>query len=974
MATSTVHFCCEDTVSLKDDKHMVGIIDRSFGDVDSHEPKPQREYPDDIQRHKDIPKEQFNKFMRTGVPPRGTVLVAWQTGVKTELIPEERLELLDRALYVGDVVKKNARDPMSGTVVGTKTVVSLLPRSTFQCGRSIFPMHEVDNYAIRGVLAEELINVHEYQEGALVIYGDWMGRIEEVYDEITVKLSNNSVVVVEDPMDLEPDDHVVERISVGDWVTTKKGNLRRGRWQYGAFDPNVKPHGVVVETRPFELDVHWLTRRPTLPVAAADLMEPPSTLYRDDFESDRFFIYDASGSDASTLPQEANGQGPSYHVAEVSVGDRVRFKDLDGAAVKYDGTSRLPNGVSRGTLCKTPRTETLGYDMNVFTVMETHSEVTVQWQDLSITTQPSTSLIPDPNVEDDDEVWPGEIVCTKENTSETVDPLWATKPAKIGVVQEVKPRDRIASVCWFSSHNIRFFEEHILPGRDLGDISETTEEVSLYDIRSTPSLTRRRGDFVLIDSDDSPVATDQGSYWFGKIVRPQSPYWFGEVIDLGLDGKVTVRLGAIKPVVDIRVPISHVTLVYSSDMDSQFDFMPTLEGESVDDDSDAYDSDFDAEEFEEMWAEYEDGDAEPLEDDNEGGWTTEDETTDDDDESMPDLEEPERAMDTSKTTPEVLSDSEHRKPPETSTPVQPFQPTTEIHAPAEVPTASVEDGPLAPFLILDTPPPADHHYLDTPTPASSTLMKRIAKEHKILRSSLPPQIYVRTWESRLDLLRVLIIGPLETPYEYAPFVIDFHLAPPFPSSPPQAFFHSWTNGNGPVNPNLYEDGKICLSLLGTWHADEKGESWSEKRSTVLQVLVSVLGLVLCREPYYNEAGYDGLRGGAETKIASGLYSERAYFRAKGFIVHALEKGVEPFGEVLRHLYTEKSPGAPHLLEKAISKAKDIIERSEEAAQEAERDGLSMISLGAVVMLKRQVERLEALCGEEDTSGDQVMSG
>jgi ubiquitin-protein ligase len=29
---------------------------------------------------------------------------------------------------------------------------------------------------------------------------------------------------------------------------------------------------------------------------------------------------------------------------------------------------------------------------------------------------------------------------------------------------------------------------------------------------------------------------------------------------------------------------------------------------------------------------------------------------------------------------------------------------------------------------------------------------------------------------------------------------------------------------GRCNPNLYEDGKVCLSILGTWQG-EKSESW-----------------------------------------------------------------------------------------------------------------------------------------------------
>ena len=45
-----------------------------------------------------------------------------------------------------------------------------------------------------------------------------------------------------------------------------------------------------------------------------------------------------------------------------------------------------------------------------------------------------------------------------------------------------------------------------------------------------------------------------------------------------------------------------------------------------------------------------------------------------------------------------------------------------------------------------------------------------------------------------------------------------------------------TTGNGTVrfNPNLYSDGKVCLSLLGTWEGAQ-GEKWSAETSTILQV-------------------------------------------------------------------------------------------------------------------------------------------
>ncbi|KAF2705277.1 hypothetical protein K504DRAFT_460532 [Pleomassaria siparia CBS 279.74] len=961
MATDVVRFCVEDTVSLKSDKYMVGVVDRSFGDVDSHEPRPQRDYGDDIECHDDIPRDQFTKFMRAGIPPRGTVLVSWQTQFKTELIPEARLDLLDRALCVGDVVKRDVKDPMSGTVIGTKATCTLFPASMFNSGQLTQGL--TDELSIRGISADELINVHEYNEGALVVYNDWIGRIDQVQDEVAIRLSNNSVVIVENADDLENDDTVLDRISVGDTVKTKKGNLRRGRWKYGAYEPNIRPQGMVVETRTVTLDVRWLARRFGGGTALSDIMEPPPRLTTDDLDQPSFHVYDASPNAVAALPVLDNYEDRSYHVAEIAVGDHVRFKDLTGAAIKYDGTHTLPDGSPQGKLTRLPRTESLGYDLNVYIVLQTHTKVTVQWQDLSITEDMSPSLVPDPNVEDDDEVWPGEIVCTKDQRIERdTDTQWTFEPAKVGVVQSVKPRDRIATVRWFQHPKVQFLGEDLIPPSETGPLHESTEDVSLYDIRSTPSLTRRRGDFVLIHPDSVVGVRD---------ICPLGPDWFGEIIDLGLDGKVTVRLGAAKPVVDVRLAVEHVTLVYSSDMDNSMFDMPTLEGESVED-SEEDDSDFDSASFNEMWIEYEGMEGEPIGNSNEEDWSTEEEEEDDDNDSMPGLETPDR-VETSKTTPELHSEGEQISPMGMNRSTDITVSSAPISCPMDVddPPVSIPpphgdcldadaDAPLESFLILDTPPPSNHHYLDVFSASSSAFTRRIAKEHKILRTSLPPNIFVRTWESRLDLIRVLMIGPSDTPYEYAPFVIDFHLDSSYPQVPPEAFFHSWTNGDGPCNPNLYEDGKICLSLLGTWHSDERNEGWSPTKSTLLQVLVSIMGLVLVKEPYYNEAGYDVHRQAPETKLSSALYTERAYFRARAFIVRALTTDVDPFKEEIKYLYLSKMDGAPRLLEKAITASKDVLEQSEQVEDGVERDGLRRISLGAVVMLRRQVQRLEAL--------------
>jgi ubiquitin-conjugating enzyme E2 O len=943
-----VVFCVEDTVGLKDDKTSVGIVDRSFGDVDSHEPRPQRDYGEDIERHADISEEDFAKFMKSGIPPRGTVLVAWSTQVKTELVPEAKLQVLDRALYVGDVVKRNSDEHMSGTVIGARAVCTLLPATQYDGGQITQAIS--DDFSIRNVPADELLHIHEFNEGALVVYGDWVGRIENVYDEVAVRLSNNSVVIVEDPTELEQDDVGGERLSVGATIKTKKGNLRRGRWRYGAFDPHIRPEGVVVETRSIEIDVQWLGRSIDARNIAFHAEEPPATLGRDEFESPTFFKYDASSSAAGTLPMSGIGSGPngrSFHVTEVAVGDRVRFKDLAGAAVKYDGTHTLPNGYPQGKLTRVPRTESLGYDLNVFLILQTHTTVTVQWQDLTVTEDLSISLLPDPNVEDEDEVWPGEIVLSKEGTGgESTGVASIRFPAKVGVVQAVKSRDRIAQVRWFTNPKIEFFGPDLLPPSKTGELSADVEDVSLYDIYSFPGITRRRNDFVLIHPNaivdlDAPL-------------NVTGPAWFGEVIDLGLDGRLTVRLGAADPVVDVKVLYEGVTLIYSSDMADELLNMHSIDDESMDDSDEEYVSDFENASFNEMWIEYEDmGGEQPVGED--GDWSTEDEDGDsDDDTSMPDLEEI-GTVDTSKTTPESKSPTVKEQQADTLHPPEPTTPMDE-GKPELAESADI----LSSFLILDTPPPSDHHFITHTAASSTAFMRRIHKEHKILSSSLPPNIFVRTWDSRLDLIRVLIIGPNETPYEYAPFVIDFHLCSTYPQTPPEAYFHSWTNGHGPVNPNLYEDGKICLSLLGTWHTDERNEGWSPAKSTLLQVLVSIMGLVLVKEPYYNEAGYDVHRSAPETKLNSALYTERAYFRSRAFIHHALTNEVAPFKQELNYLYRSQGGDAPKLLDKAVEAAKEVVERSASGSEEGERDGLRTVSLGAVVMLKRQVEKLEAL--------------
>lgn len=316
-----------------------------------------------------------------------------------------------------------------------------------------------------------------------------------------------------------------------------------------------------------------------------------------------------------------------------------------------------------------------------------------------------------------------------------------------------------------------------------------------------------------------------------------------------LDGQLTVRLGALQYVVDVIIRAESLFVALGSEADfseeggsdSYDDDMSLDEDEEISESEDDM-HDYDIDTYNDTW--YETSGVEgsyAVARNEDGAWSTEDEDDEDEEDEDNDSEDSDANLDKTADTPmpdAKQSETEAMKP-DSSPPNQ--SPTNQALCPK-----------FPSFSILETEVPANHHFLNAEGSLSIGGIRRVHREHKILNDSLPDGVFVRTWESRLNLMRVVIIGPVDTPYEFAPFMIDFFLPALFPITPPDTFFHSWTGGSGAINPNLYEDGKICLSLLGTWPADETNETWSGGKSTLLQVIVSLLGLVLVKEPYYSE--------------------------------------------------------------------------------------------------------------------------
>jgi ubiquitin-protein ligase len=156
--------------------------------------------------------------------------------------------------------------------------------------------------------------------------------------------------------------------------------------------------------------------------------------------------------------------------------------------------------------------------------------------------------------------------------------------------------------------------------------------------------------------------------------------------------------------------------------------------------------------------------------------------------------------------------------------------------------------------------PHDHRYIkhSSVKPDQKALI-RILSEISSFKTGLPlnwgSSIWVRVPKNNINLFSFLISGPKDTPYENGLFEFHAYLPPDYPTSIPQVLIHTTGNGTVRFNPNLYDTGKVCLSLLGTWSGQD-GETWNPKTSTFLQVMVSIQSLILVEDPYFNEPGYE----------------------------------------------------------------------------------------------------------------------
>jgi ubiquitin-protein ligase len=152
-----------------------------------------------------------------------------------------------------------------------------------------------------------------------------------------------------------------------------------------------------------------------------------------------------------------------------------------------------------------------------------------------------------------------------------------------------------------------------------------------------------------------------------------------------------------------------------------------------------------------------------------------------------------------------------------------------------------------------------------------------------------------------------VFGPEGTPYEDCPMLYHFEIPSTFPFDPPKVLFRTY-DGQTRFHPNMYKDGKCCLSILHTW----EGPKWAStmRLSTVLITLQSLMDT----EPLLHEPGCPDAKGPKGKEYAQ--FVEHSCMR---YILERAEKKPLDIFKPFVTFFNDRLGGILERLEKRIQK-------------------------------------------------------
>ncbi|KAL3628877.1 putative ubiquitin-conjugating enzyme E2 23 [Castilleja foliolosa] len=908
------------------------------------------------------------------------VRVLWMDGSETTEVTND-VEIIDRGFLHGDYVA-SASDPTGqiGVVVDVNINVDLLAH---------------DGSILKGKPSKELRRIRNFTVGDHVILGPWLGRIEDVFDNVTVQLDDGSVckVMKADPLHLKPvgknileDGHFPyypgQRVKA-----TSSSVFKNSRWLSGLWKAN-RLEGTVTKVTVGSVYIYWIASAGYGPDSATtpaeeqspknlkllscfahtnwqlgdwcllpSSQETSSTLMKKGLlkldsndsaqdEPECNETGDESGAEVAAAAESSGNTKSMENSLEASLRNNADKSDSNASADRLCNSSvpapkevvhetwplhrkRIRKAVVRKD--KKSRKKVENFERALL-IVNTHSKVDVAWQDGTVKRGlDSTCLIPIDSPGDH------EFVAEQYVVEKAADSDDVVETRRVGVVKSVNAKDRTACVRWLKP---------VARAEDPREFDKE-EMVSVYELEGHPDYDYCYGDVVVrLSPISSPPNMDsientpfnsshekEGPY--GRMNTERSPghdistefsdlAWVGNITGLK-DGdiEVTWAEGMISTVGPQAIYVvgrdDDESIAAGSESGDDAASWETVEDDVVSVDNAEHGTD----DADDTRSEIEDNDSVeensvkngalsiPLaaigfvtrlasglfyrgrkhsnEDDIQSDELASDINTDGGSSSR-------KANDIEGEISNPVTNCKEEQPDvlEVAKTLGNFK-LPESDAPAN------QEFTFKGFDIVRDP--IDHYYLGTQgqNNAARKWLKKVQQDWDILQNNLPESIYVRVYEDRMDLLRAVIVGAYGTPYHDGLFFFDFLLPPEYPDVPPSAYYHS---GGWRINPNLYEEGKVCLSLLNTW-TGRGNEVWDPSTSSILQVLVSLQGLVLNSKPYFNEAGYDKQVGTAEGEKNSLSYNENTFLLNCKTMMYQMRKPPKDFEDLVTEHYKKR---------------------------------------------------------------------
>lgn len=276
--------------------------------------------------------------------------------------------------------------------------------------------------------------------------------------------------------------------------------------------------------------------------------------------------------------------------------------------------------------------------------------------------------------------------------------------------------------------------------------------------------------------------------------------------------------------------------------------------------------------------------------------------------------------------------------------------------------------PLLVFCAPSSPSRPDHDM-------SNRTLLRLGKELKHLHANPDYGVFVAVQEANMTTVKAAILGPEGTPYAYCLFEFLLTFSADYPSIAPICRAQTTNESRTRFNPNIYADGKVCLSILGTWRG-ERGEGWSSAQG-LESVLISVHSL-MGSDPYKNEPGYESVTSSRHRDEAGKYVQKIRHESLRIAVIERIErylgiiswpafkkdKGWEPFVDLSKRLFLWYYTEYVQIIHK---ENKTVSVNQAFAKMPFEHPGNTMEGQFNYPGLLRRLEKIRALIDEETTS-------